>query len=104
MPYIVVQAWYPPDSVDDVVNAYMQAMEQVPADESIAKVVVEAAVTSSINGIETISISEVKPKKLEDALERTNQRMVMFHSVPDYRYESKVWSTVGEALASIGRG
>jgi hypothetical protein len=104
MPYIVVQAWYPPDRVDDVVNVYMQAVEKVPADESITTPVVEAAVTSNKDGIETISISEVKPGKLEEAIDRTNQRMVMFHSVPDYRYESKTWMTVEEALSAVGRG
>ena len=104
MPYIVVQAWYPPDSVDDVVNAYMEAIEKVPADESITTPLVDAAVTSTINGIETITISEVKPQKLEEAFQRTQQRMVMFHSVPDYRYETKMGMTVEEALASVGRG
>ena len=104
MSYIVVRAWYPPDRVDDVVNVYMEAMEKVPADESITTTIVEAAVTSTIDGIETISISEVKPQKLEEAMERTNQRMVMFHSVPDYRYEAKMWMTVEEALASVGKG
>ena len=104
MPYIIVHTWYPPDRVDDVVNAYMQAMEKVPTDESITTPLVDAAVTSTKNGIETITISEVKPQKLEEAMERTNQRMVMFHSVPDYRYEIKMWSTIEEALTSVGRG
>lgn len=104
MPYIVVQAWYPPDRVDDVVNAYMQAMEKVPADESATTPLVDAAVTSTKNGLETITISEVKPQKLEEAFERTQQRMVMFHSVPDYRYETKMWMTLEEALASVGKG
>lgn len=103
MPYIIVHTWYPPDRVGEVVNVYMEAMEKVPADESIATVIVEAAVTSTKKGIETISISEVKPQKYEEAMERTNQRMVMFHSVPDYRYETKMWMTVEEALASVGK-
>ena len=103
MPYIVVHAWYPPNRVDDVVSKYMEAMEKVPDDESISTPIVPAAVSSTKKGIETISISEIKPQKLEEAMERTNQRMVMFHSVPDYRYETKMWMTVEEALASVGR-
>ncbi len=104
MPYIFTHAWYPPDKVDDVVNKYMEAMEKIPVDESIATPIVLGAVDSTKEGIETITISEAKPQKLDEALERTNQRMVMFHSVPEYRYETKVLSTIEEALSSIGRG
>ncbi len=104
MPYTMTHAWYPPDMVDDVVNKYMEVMEKFPVDESVAVPVIPAAITSTKKGIETIVISEVKPKKLDEAIERITQSMVMFHSVPGYRYEVKTWMTLEEALKSVGRG
>jgi len=41
---------------------------------------------------------------LEEALERTNNTMAMFNSIPDYRHETKVWMTLEEGLKSIGMG
>lgn len=93
MPYTVVYAWYPPDRVDDVVNVYMKVMEKFPVDESVAAPVIPGAVSSTKKGISTITISEVKPQKLDEAVDRLNQSMVMFHSVTDYRYEVKIMST-----------
>ena len=104
MPYIVVHSWYPPHIGEEVVKKYMEAMEKYPEEERLGDPTVPVAVSSTVNGIECLSISNIKPNMLEEALERTNNTMAMFNSIPDYRHETKVWMTLEEGLKSIGMG
>ena len=104
MPYIVVHTWYPPHIGEEVVKKYMEAMEKYPEEERLGDPTVPVAVSSTVNGIECLSISNIKPNMLEEALERTNNTMAMFNTLADYRYETKVWMTLEEGLKSIGMG
>ena len=64
--------------------------------------VVPAAVKSTHEGVQVLGIVEVKEGKLEDALKRTVSMMVMFQSIPGYRYTTEIHYKVEEALALIG--
>jgi len=49
-----------------------------------------------------IGISDVKEGKLEDALKRAGDFMVMFQNIAGFEYTVRVYSKVEEAMASIG--
>jgi hypothetical protein len=104
MPYVITRCWYPNHLVDEVAKKYIEIMEKYPPDESISKTIVPAAVSSTKNGIETISIDEVKSQKLADALEHDALFMAEYRNIKGFRYETKVWSTVEEAMKQIGMG
>ena len=103
MPCIVTTGNYPPDKEKEVLKIFDEGMKKIPVDESIS-VPLGAAINVTANGIEMLSMSEVKPGKLEIALERMNRFMAMFHSIPGLRYEIKVQMTNDEYLNSIGMG
>jgi hypothetical protein len=102
MPYIITSSIYPADKVPEVAKKYLQAMEKYPPDENLTTLLVPAAVKSTQEGIKTLVIQEAKEGKLEDAFKRTASMMVMFQSIPGYRYSVDVHYKVEEALALVG--
>ena len=103
MPCMVTTGIYPPDKEKEVWDIYNEGMEKIPVDESIS-VPLGIGVNATVNGIEVIAMSEIKPGKLEIALERMKRFMAMLHSIPGFRYEIKVYMTTDEHLKSIGMG
>jgi len=87
-----------------VAKKYLEVIQKYPPDESIAKPVIPAAVTSAREGIEVLSVDEVKRQRIGDALERSVVFMTEFRNIPGFNYEIKTWSRVEEALARIGLG
>jgi hypothetical protein len=104
MPYVITRCWYPHHIADDVAKKYLEVIQKYPPDESIAKPVIPAAITSTREGIEVLSVDEVERQRIGDALERSVVFMTEFRNIPGLNYEIKSWSTVEEGLARIGLG
>ena len=104
MPYIITRCWYPLHKAGEPGKKYLEVMKKYPPDESIAKPIVPVAVTSTKDGIETLSISEVESQKVGEAYNREARMMVEFKEIERFSYEIKVWSKVDEALDMIGLG
>ena len=104
MPYIITRCWYPLHKAGEPGKKYMEAMEKYPPDESIAKPIVPAAVTSTQDGIEVLSIDEVESQKVGEAYDRAARMMIEFSEIEEFSYEIKVWSKVDEALEMMGLG
>ncbi len=104
MPYVITRCWYPNHLVDEVAKKYIENLEKFPSNESISKTIVPAAVSTTKDGIETISIDEVESQKLSDTLEHDALFMAEYRNIKGFRYETKVWSTVEEAMKQIGMG
>ncbi|MFX0045368.1 MAG: hypothetical protein ACFE8Z_05940 [Candidatus Hermodarchaeota archaeon] len=102
MPYIVVKSRYPTDKVPEVAKRYLEVVSKYPPDKTLDEVVVPASVKATEQGIETIGISLAKEGKLEEALSRTIQRMVMYHDIEGYEYSVEIQNTIDEALTYIG--
>jgi len=102
MPYIVTVSKYPSDKVTEVATRYLEALAKFPPDESLTTQVVPAAVTTTHQGIEVTGISDVKEGKLEEALRRAGDMMVMFQSIVGFEYTTRVHSKVEEAMSAIG--
>ena len=104
MPYIITRCWYPHHLADEVAKKYLEVMEKNPPDESISKTIVPVAVTSSKDGLETLTIDEAERQKVGDALNRDARIMTEFRNIEGFNYEIKSWATIEEALESIGLG
>ncbi len=102
MPYIVTTSVYPTEKGPEVAEKYLEALKKYPPNENFGVEVVPAAVKSTYEGVKVIGIEEVKEGKLEDALKKTVNMMVMFQSIPGYRYSTEIYYKVEEALALIG--
>jgi hypothetical protein len=104
MPYIVIKTCFPNERATEAAKKYLEVVEKYPPDETIAKVILDSAIDADENGLHGLSIIEPQGGKLEEALKRTETIMVEYLSVPDYRWEIKIWSTPEEALKYIGMG
>ena len=104
MPSIITRCWYPHHLADVVAKKYLEVMEKNPPDETISKTIIPAAVTSSKDGLETLTIDEVERPKVGQALNRDALIMAEFRNIEGFNYEIKSWAKVEEALESIGLG
>ncbi len=102
MPYIIVTIWYPSDLVKVVAEKYFEMLKKYPFDKSLGKETVSVAVTTGKTGIKAVSIMETKRENLGDALNWVGKRMVMFQDIKRVESKTRVWSTVTEALESVG--
>ena len=104
MPSIITRCWYPHHLADVVAKKYLEVMEKNPPDETLSKTIIPAAVTSSKDGLETLTIDEVERPKVGQALNRDALIMAEFRNIEGFNYEIKSWAKVEEALESIGLG
>ena len=102
MPYLITTSIYPTDKATEVAEKYMEMLAKYPPDENLANEIVPAAVKTTHDGVKVIGILEVKQGKLEEALNRTVNQMVVFLNVVGFEYSIDVYLTVEEALATIG--
>ena len=102
MPYIFTTSMYPSDKAPEVAKKYLEAITKYPPDGSLGTQIVPAAVKSTLQGIKTIGIIEVKKGKLEDAITMTENMMAMFFSIQGFEYTIDNYATVEEALKVIG--
>jgi len=102
MPYIFITSVYPSDKVNEVAKRYLEAITKYPPDDSLGTQLVPAAVITTLQGIKTIGIIEVKKGKLEDAGTRVANMMAMFFSIPGFEYTIERYATLEEAMKAIG--
>jgi len=102
MVLIMVTSWYPLNKVTEVAEKYIEVMQKIPEDPSIAEPLVPVGVSSGRDGIEVISIANVRKGKCEEAMNLALRRMVMFFGIEGYRYEIKTLQTLEEAMPLIG--
>lgn len=102
MPYIITTSSYPTHKAKKVAELYFDMLKEFPPDRSIEKELVPAAVTTTDRGIRVVNISLAKAGKLEEVYHRTGKAMAMFQSIEGFEYSIRVWSTVVEALETLG--
>jgi hypothetical protein len=102
VPYVINTSWYPTHKTTEVAQKYFEMLEKYPSDDSLGEGVVPVAVTTTPQGIKTMGITEIKEGKLEEALTRFRESMVMFHDIEGFEYSIEVYMTVVEALGLIG--
>ena len=62
----------------------------------------QVAVSTNPRGVKSLSIMDVKEGKLTEAFLWTSKRMASFHLIKGFEYKARVWTTIVEALDSIG--
>lgn len=102
MPYIITTSFYPSDKATEVANRYIEAIGKYPPDENLGRQLVPAAVKETHQGIEVMSILEIKEGKLEEALNRTVNMMAMFFSIEGFEHNTEIYFKVEEAMKVIG--
>lgn len=102
MPYLVTTSIYPSDKATEVAERYFEALQKYPIDEDQVKELVPAAVKATNQGLKVMGILEVKEGKLEGALKRLTNFMVMFQTIPGFEYSIEINWSVEDALGLLG--
>ena len=102
MPYIFVTGYYPTHKVTEVVKKWFENRKKFPPGEGPGEIVVDAASTANKDGIETVTITKVTNKDLGEALVRAMNSMVMFQAIEGFEYSIMTYSSVEDALESVG--
>ncbi|MFX0072925.1 MAG: hypothetical protein ACFFAO_17750 [Candidatus Hermodarchaeota archaeon] len=102
MPYIVVTARFPLNKGTEAAEIYIEERKAFPPDRSLIKELVPNAIKVDNDKIRSLYIAEVKDGKLNEALTRQQNAMIMYHDIEGYEYTIDVCFTVVEAMGMIG--
>ena len=102
MPIIMVDNQYPVKQNKEVLAAWLAGLEKYPRPEGLFQPLVETAVNSDLNGLRVRSAYLVNPGKYEEATAYFSKFMTSFYDIEGYAYQISTWSTIEEALESVG--
>ena len=85
------------------VVTWLSALEKYPRPEGLVTPLIETAVSSDFNGIKVMSAYLVSPGKYEEASAHLRKFMTAFFDIEGYAYKFSTWSTIEEAMESIGQ-
>jgi hypothetical protein len=102
IPYIIVTARFPLNKGTEAAEIYLEERKAFPPDRSLVKELVPNAIKVDKDKIRSIYIAEVKEGKLNEALTRQQNAMIMYHDLEGYEYTIEVCFTVVEAMGMIG--
>lgn len=102
MPIIVIDSHYPASKNQDVLTAWLGAMEKYPRPKDLCKTLIQSAVSSNYDGLRVFSAFQTNPGKYEEAAAYFSKFMTSFFHIEEYYYEMATWATIEEAMESIG--
>lgn len=102
MPIVFIESHYPPHKNNEVLEVWLGAIQKYPKQEDLYTTLVDTAVGSDMNGFKVLSAHLIKPGKYEEASLYFRKFMASFIKVKGFTYEFKNWSTIEEAMESIG--
>ena len=94
---------YPLNKSDDVAKIYLESIKEYRSEvRGLAKEVVPNALKVTMEGIEAISVTEVKEGKLEEFILTQGKAMLSYHDIEGFKYRSEVRATLAEGLELVG--
>ncbi|MFW9941488.1 MAG: hypothetical protein ACFFFT_10650 [Candidatus Thorarchaeota archaeon] len=101
MVYIITTVWFPSSVRMEVAQKAIEVAQKMPPDPSIGTVVVPGAIMGSPNGITSITISEVKEGKLEEALNFAAENIMQYADIEGFNYKIDLANTQAEAMTML---
>ena len=103
MPYVFTYSLVPAHKIQKSAELYLEEMKDArSATRPLAKEIIPNAVKATIDGIETISVYDIKEGKLEEFLKTQQKLMVAYHAIEGFKYNFEVRFKVTEALEMVG--
>jgi len=103
MPYVLVTSKFPLNKGNEGAKVYVASIKEFrKAQRPLTKELVPLAVKATDDGIESISVHDVKEGKLEEFLLLQQKYMVKYHDIEGYKYTIEVRFKATEALEMIG--
>jgi len=103
MPYVFTYSVAPAQIINKSAEVYLKEMKEArPATRALAKEIIPNALKSTMEGIESISVYDVKEGKLEEFLNVQQNLMIAYHNIEGFKYKIEVRFKATEALKMIG--
>jgi hypothetical protein len=102
MPYVIVTSLYPNNKVAEVAKKRLEMRKKYPEDNKLGTRLVSGATKGTLQGVKTISVTEVKKGKLEDVLTRAGNMLAMFNNIQGFTSQMDIYMTTEEAYGVIG--
>jgi hypothetical protein len=102
MPIIMIENQYPVNKNKEVLAAWLSGLEKYPRPEGLFTPLIETAINSDLNGLRVLSAYLINPGKYEEAATYFGKFMTSFFDIEGYAYKFSNWSTIEEAMESIG--
>ncbi|MBY8984575.1 MAG: hypothetical protein KGD65_05900 [Candidatus Lokiarchaeota archaeon] len=101
MPFLFIRFVYPTHKIDEVVKKNLEIIPNYPPDPSRGETVVQAA-RGVEQGIESLTIFEVKQGKFDETMATWMKIAAEFRNIEGLEYSIEVWATNPEAMGSLG--
>ncbi len=102
MVLIMINSWFPPGKSAEIGKKYIEIMKKYPRDKSLYKVVLDVGVRATKDGMNSISMLEVKEGKFKESMEIVSKRQLMLSEIEGYSYETNVFMSGTEAMPLVG--
>jgi len=102
MPILMVENQYPVSKNKEVLAAWLSGLEKYPRPENLVTPLIENAVSSDFNGLKVMSAYLFDPVKYKEVSAYFREFMTSFFDIEGYAYKFSTWSTIEEAMESIG--
>jgi hypothetical protein len=102
MPILMIKNQYPVSKNKEVLAAWLSGLEKYPRPEDLVTPLIETAVSSDMNGLKVMSAYLFDPAKYAKVSAYFRKFMTTFYEIEGYVYQFSTWSTIEEALESIG--
>ncbi|NVM27488.1 MAG: hypothetical protein HWN65_01490 [Candidatus Helarchaeota archaeon] len=103
MPIIITICWYPPGIAEQVAQRYLELLQKSPVPDVVKRLVLPCS-TSTPEGIEVVTVDEVKSKDMGAAWEYGDKFLIAFRDIEGFRWQKTVYNTITEGLKLIGMG
>jgi len=95
--------WFPHAKAPMAGKVLLESLKKFPEDRSLAKNLLNNAVTATKEGYKVFIADEIKEGKLKEYLAQANKTLIFFaESIEGYKYEIEVLSSLPEAMAILG--
>jgi hypothetical protein len=103
MPIVFIESQYPVHKNKEVLAAWLKALEKYPQPKDLFTTLVDTAVSSGKNGLKVLSAHLISSGKYDEATAYFRKFMTEFFDIEGFCYEFNNWSTIEEAMESIGQ-
>jgi len=102
MPILMIENQYPVCKNKEVLAAWLSGLEKYPRPKNLVTSLIENAVSSDFNGLKVMSAYLFDPAKYKEVSAYFRNFMTSFFDIEGYAYKFSTWSTIEEAMESIG--
>jgi len=102
MPILMIENQYPVSKNKEVLAAWLSGLEKYQRPEDLVTPLIENAVSSDFNGLKVMSAYLFDPGKYKEVSAYFRKFMTSFFDIEGYAYKFSTWSTIEEAMESIG--